>query len=79
MEKFYVLTEETEDKKTIINGYKTKESAIKEMKWYGERAKTELDDGEDEPFVSETEDSYYVNDDMGKYFFYEITEIIPKD
>lgn len=79
MEKIYVLTEETEDKKTIIDGFKNKESAVKQLKRYGEKAKTKLDDGENESFVSETEDSYYVNDDMGKYFFYEITEITPKD
>lgn len=78
MEEIYILTEETEDGNSIVNGFKTKENAIKEMGCMAERAKTELYDEELAPHIEEKEDSFYIFNDTGKYYFYRVLTITLK-
>ena len=78
MEKVYILVEETEDGKTILNVYNKKKNAVKEMNAYIEKAKIEMKSDE-EPIEAKTEVSYYVSNGMGRFFFYQVMEIILKD
>ena len=75
MEEIYILTEETEDGNSIVNGFKTKENAIKEMGWMAERAKNELYDEELEPIIEKEDDSFYVTNGTGKFYFYKVLTI----
>lgn len=95
IKKIYILTQEDEDGTTIVNGYEKKENAINEMKCYANKAKSELstkddedsdeeDDGkykieDDEIFITETENSFYVENGTGRYFFYEVKELFLQD
>ena len=75
MEEIYILTEETEDGNSVVNGFKTKKNAIKEMGWMAERAKNELYDEELEPSIEEKDDSFYIFNCTGKYYFYKVLTI----
>ena len=78
MEEIYILTEETEDGNSIVNGFKTKENAIKEMGAYSHRAELELYDGEVEPIIEREDDSFYVTNGTGKFYFYKVLTIALK-
>ena len=94
IKKIYILTQEDENGTSIINCYLKKDNAINEMKHLSNQARSELncegddkeeDDGkykivnENEIIITETEDSFYISNETGRYFFFEVKEAYLQD
>ena len=79
MEKVFILTKEADDEKQVVDVFSTKEKAKAKMAKLAILAKDDIPklDGEteDDMFVIETEDSFYISNQIGEYYFFEIKEM----